>query len=59
MGNCLKRATNDDISLLRGNDSVRETSSDQLGPTLDQVSITLSLYYKKCPSQIWPCNYYI
>lgn len=44
MGNCLKRATNDDISLLRGSDSVRETSSDQLGPTLDQVSNIALLY---------------
>ncbi|KAJ8955337.1 hypothetical protein NQ318_003431 [Aromia moschata] len=32
MGNCLKRSTTDDISLLRGSDSVRESSSDQLGP---------------------------
>ncbi|XP_045482313.1 RING finger protein 11 [Harmonia axyridis] len=32
MGNCLKRSTTDDISLLRGNDSVRESSSDQLTP---------------------------
>ncbi|XP_018322559.1 RING finger protein 11 [Agrilus planipennis] len=31
MGNCLKRSTTDDISLLRGSDSVRESSSDQLG----------------------------
>lgn len=37
MGNCLKRATTDDISLLRGSDSVRETSSDQLGPSPYQV----------------------
>lgn len=33
MGNCLKRSTTDDISLLRGSDSVRESSSDQLGST--------------------------
>ncbi|EFA11882.1 RING finger protein 11 [Tribolium castaneum] len=32
MGNCLKRSTTDDISLLRGSDSVRESSSEQLGP---------------------------
>lgn len=31
MGNCLKRSTTDDISLLRGSDSVRESSSEQLG----------------------------
>lgn len=38
MGNCLKRSTTDDISLLRGSDSVRESSSDQLGPPAYQVS---------------------
>lgn len=33
MGNCLKGSTTDDISLLRGSDSTRESSSsDQLGP---------------------------
>lgn len=37
MGNCLKRSTTDDISLLRGSDSVRESSSDQLGPSPYQV----------------------
>lgn len=37
MGNCLKRSTTDDISLLRGSDSVRESSSDQLGPPAYQV----------------------
>lgn len=37
MGNCLKRSTTDDISLLRGSDSVRESSSDQLGPPNYQV----------------------
>lgn len=31
MGNCLKRSTADDISLLRGNESSRD-SSDQIGP---------------------------
>lgn len=31
MGNCLKRSAADDISLLRGNDSGREFSADQLG----------------------------
>jgi len=33
MGNCLKGSTTDDISLLRGNDSSRESSSaDQVAP---------------------------
>nr|CAD7206720.1 unnamed protein product [Timema douglasi]CAD7420272.1 unnamed protein product [Timema poppensis] len=33
MGNCLKKSTNDDISLLRGSESTRDaSSSDQLGP---------------------------
>lgn len=37
MGNCFKRSTTDDISLLRGTDSVRETSSDPVGPPSYQV----------------------
>jgi hypothetical protein len=33
MGNCLKGSTADDISLLRGSDGTRDSSSsDQLGP---------------------------
>lgn len=32
MGNCLKRSTNDDISLLRGSNETDRESSDQLGP---------------------------
>lgn len=30
MGNCLKKSNTDDISLLRGSDRIRESSSDQL-----------------------------
>lgn len=37
MGNCLKRSTTDEISLLRGSDSAREASSDQLSASLYQV----------------------
>lgn len=53
MGNCLKRSTNDDISLLRGSDSVRETSSDQLGPTPYQETLPIqavSPVYHPSPS---------
>lgn len=39
MGNCLKRSTADDISLLRGSDAGRE-SSEQLGPS-PLYSVTL------------------
>lgn len=45
MGNCLKRSTTDDISLLRGNDSVRESSSDQLTPPNYQVSENDNLHF--------------
>uniref|UniRef100_A0A0K8TT60 Putative ring finger protein 11 sid n=1 Tax=Tabanus bromius TaxID=304241 RepID=A0A0K8TT60_TABBR len=38
MGNCLKRSTADDISLLRGNEPGREQSSDQLGPVISHYS---------------------
>jgi len=53
MGNCLKRTTTDDISLLRGTDSVRETSSDQLGPSPYQESLPIqaaSPVYHPSPS---------
>ncbi|XP_017781030.1 PREDICTED: RING finger protein 11 [Nicrophorus vespilloides] len=53
MGNCLKRATTDDISLLRGSDSVRETSSDQLGPSPYQETLPIqaaSPVYHPSPS---------
>lgn len=43
MGNCLKRATTDDISLLRGSDSVRETSSDQLGSSPYQEALPIQV----------------
>lgn len=32
MGNCLKRSTNDDISLLRGGNEPGRESTEQLGP---------------------------
>lgn len=38
MGNCLKRSTTDEISLLRGTDTAREPSSDQLAASLYQVN---------------------
>ncbi|XP_026473405.1 RING finger protein 11 [Ctenocephalides felis] len=44
MGNCLKRSTADDISLLRGHDSGRESSSEQLGPPHFQ-EILQPVYY--------------
>jgi len=53
MGNCLKRSTTDDISLLRGSDSVRESSSDQLGPTSYQETLPIqaaSPVYHPSPS---------
>lgn len=37
MGNCFKRATTDDLSLLRGSDSLRDTFSNQLGSPPYQV----------------------
>ncbi|KAF5273381.1 hypothetical protein FQR65_LT04673 [Abscondita terminalis] len=57
MGNCLKRSTTDDISLLRGNDSVRESSSDQLGPSLYQEILpiqTATPVYHPSPSVTRP-----
>ncbi|KAJ8936445.1 hypothetical protein NQ314_012307 [Rhamnusium bicolor] len=53
MGNCFKRSTTDDISLLRGSDSVRESSSDQLGPPAYQETLTIqaaSPVYHPSPS---------
>ncbi|CAH1378335.1 hypothetical protein Zmor_002718 [Zophobas morio] len=53
MGNCLKRSTTDDISLLRGSDSVRESSSDQLGPPNYQETLPIqaaSPVYHPSPS---------
>lgn len=41
MGNCLKRSTTDEISLLRGGDSTREPSADQLTASLYQVSLII------------------
>ncbi|XP_019765265.1 RING finger protein 11 [Dendroctonus ponderosae] len=41
MGNCFKRSTTDDISLLRGTDSVRETSSDPVGPPSYQEALSV------------------
>nr|CAH7763070.1 unnamed protein product [Callosobruchus chinensis]CAI5853773.1 unnamed protein product [Callosobruchus analis] len=41
MGNCFKRSTTDDISLLRGSDSVRESSADQLGPPAYQETLPI------------------
>lgn len=37
MGNCFKRSSTDDISLLRGADSIREPSLDPVGPPDYQV----------------------
>ncbi|KAK5639138.1 hypothetical protein RI129_011630 [Pyrocoelia pectoralis] len=57
MGNCLKRSTTDDISLLRGSDSVRESSSDQLGPSPYQESLpiqTTAPVYHPSPSVTRP-----
>ncbi|CAG9855087.1 unnamed protein product [Phyllotreta striolata] len=53
MGNCLRRSTTDDISLLRGSDSVRESSSDQLGPPAYQETLPIqaaSPVYHPSPS---------
>ncbi|GLV43189.1 Ring finger protein 11 [Carabus blaptoides fortunei] len=50
MGNCLKRSTTDDISLLRGNDSVRESSSDQLGYQEPISNQSVSPIYHPSPS---------
>ncbi|GLH15545.1 hypothetical protein R5R35_014528 [Gryllus longicercus] len=45
MGNCLKGSTADDISLLRGSDSTRDSSSsDQLGPP-PPYQESLPVYY--------------
>lgn len=41
MGNCFKRSTTDDISLLRGSDSVRESSSDPVGPPSYQEALSV------------------
>ncbi|CAG9828239.1 unnamed protein product [Diabrotica balteata] len=51
--NCFKRSTTDDISLLRGSDSVRESSSDQLGPPAYQEVLPIqaaSPVYHPSPS---------
>lgn len=44
MGNCFKRSTTDDISLLRGGNEPNRESTEQLGPApLYSVSFTLHL----------------
>ncbi|KRT84460.1 zinc finger protein [Oryctes borbonicus] len=53
MGNCFKRATTDDLSLLRGSDSIRETFSNQLGSSPYQEALTvqsISPVYNPSPS---------
>ncbi|GJQ67506.1 hypothetical protein Trydic_g5141 [Trypoxylus dichotomus] len=53
MGNCFKRATTDDLSLLRGSDSIRETFSNQLGSSPYQETLTvqsISPVYNPSPS---------
>ncbi|GIY77158.1 RING finger protein 11 [Caerostris extrusa] len=46
MGNCLKSVSTDDISLLRENQSARESSSDQLGPPPPyQETVSVPVYY--------------
>ncbi|GFQ65926.1 RING finger protein 11 [Trichonephila clavata] len=46
MGNCLKSVSTDDISLLRENQSNRESSSDQLGPPPPyQETVSVPVYY--------------
>lgn len=45
MGNCLKGSTADDISLLRGSDGTRDSSSsEQLGPPPPYQVIILVLF---------------
>lgn len=45
MGNCLKRSTTDDISLLRGGNEPGRESTEQLGPSpIYSVSVHLSLF---------------
>ncbi|XP_030762333.1 RING finger protein 11 [Sitophilus oryzae] len=43
MGNCLKRSTTDDISLLRGSDSIREASSDPVGLPSYQEALSVQV----------------
>lgn len=53
MGNCFKRATTDDLSLLRGSDSLRDTFSNQLGSPPYQEILTvqsISPVYNPSPS---------
>ncbi|KAK9758443.1 Fz domain [Popillia japonica] len=56
MGNCFKRATTDDLSLLRGSDSIRETFSNQLGsaaapPYQEALTVqSISPVYNPSPS---------
>lgn len=50
MGNCLKRSTSDDIRLIRENETIRDSSSDPLGPPPSyQETVThqtnLPIYY--------------
>lgn len=50
MGNCLKRSTSDDIRLIRESETIRDNSSDPLGPPpsyQDTVShpTNLPIYY--------------
>ena len=39
MGNCLKKARNDDVSLLRGNESLQIDSSDQTIATIYESQV--------------------
>lgn len=51
MGNCLKRSTTDDISLLRGSNEPDRESSDQLGPP-PLYSVSVSQF---SDPRIWDC----
>ncbi|KAL1493408.1 hypothetical protein ABEB36_011468 [Hypothenemus hampei] len=43
MGNCFKRSTTDDISLLRGTDSIRDSSSDPVEPPSYQEALSIQI----------------
>lgn len=58
MGNCLKSVSTDDISLLRENQSARESSSDQLGPPPPYQVICLFLFFIKAIIKLSQVEFY-
>ncbi|XP_055382164.1 RING finger protein 11 [Condylostylus longicornis] len=57
MGNCFKRSTNDDVSLLRDSNNGRDSSSDQLGSIPQIYSEIMQPVFYPSPSVSRPASH--